>query len=51
MERIQYYGTESPPAERLEMFAEAVNKLERRFRQLGNALGRSEPLPAPKRSH
>ena len=31
MERIQYYGTESPPAERLEMFAEAVNKLESDF--------------------
>jgi acyl-homoserine lactone acylase PvdQ len=31
MERIEYYGSESPPAERLKIFAEAVQQLENDF--------------------
>ena len=51
MERIEYYGSASPPAERLKIFAGAGAAVRNRLWHLGNALGRSEPLPAPERSH
>ena len=49
--RYDYIAEKASPRQRLEALAEAADRLQTRFRQLGHGLGPDQPLPAHQRRH